>query len=73
MQSFITEAVSVCWLMVTRSPRVIISTAIPKESHSEFFNPYRKFGSKVDFVVWPIVKLANDEGQIVCRGTAVFK
>ncbi|XP_076070233.1 uncharacterized protein LOC143041944 [Mytilus galloprovincialis] len=73
VQSFITEAVSVCWLMVTRSPRVIISTTIPKESHSDSFNPYRKFGSKVDFVVWPVVKLSNDEGKIVCRGTAVFK
>ncbi|XP_076071787.1 uncharacterized protein LOC143043287 [Mytilus galloprovincialis] len=73
VQSYISEAVSICWLMVTRSPRVIISTTIPKESHSDSFNPYRKFGSKVDFVVWPVVKLSNDEGEIVCRGTAVFK
>ncbi|CAC5398545.1 unnamed protein product [Mytilus coruscus] len=73
VHSYITEALSLSWFMVTRNPRVFISTTIPKESHPQFYDTYSTDGSEVDYVVLPIVKWSTNENEIICKGIAAFK
>ncbi|CAC5415461.1 unnamed protein product [Mytilus coruscus] len=74
VHTYIREAVAICWLMVIQKPRVFISTAMPNKSQSESFDPYNKSKSElIDYVVWPVVKLSNNEGQVICNGIAEFK
>lgn len=37
------------------------------------YEPYSYPGSDVDFVVWPVIKQSDNEGQVICRGKAAFR
>ncbi|CAC5403002.1 unnamed protein product [Mytilus coruscus] len=75
VHTYITEALSLSWFMVTRNPRVFISTIIPRESHSQFYDSNSTNGSEVDYVVLPIVKWSTNENEneIIHKGIATFK
>ncbi|CAC5403001.1 unnamed protein product [Mytilus coruscus] len=73
VHTYITEALLLSWFMVTRNPRVFISTTIPKESHPQFYDSYSTDGSEVDYVVLPIVKWSTNENEIIRKGIAAFK
>lgn len=74
MNTYIREAVALCWLMAIQKPPVFISTVFPNKSQLESFDPYVKSKSEtIDYVVWPVVKLSNNEGQIICTGIAEYK
>lgn len=73
VHTYITESLSLSWFMVTRDPRVSISTTIPNESHPKYYDTYSTVGSEVDYVVLPMVKWSTNENEIIRKGIAAFK
>ncbi|XP_052076094.1 interaptin-like isoform X1 [Mytilus californianus] len=73
VHTYITDDLSLSWFMVTRNPRVFISTTIPKESHPQLYDSYSTDGLEVDYVVLPIVKWSTNENKIIRKGIAAFK
>lgn len=71
--TYITESLSLSWFMVTRNPRVSISTTIPNESHPQFYDTYSTDGLEVDYVVLPVVKWSTKKNEIIRKGIAAFK
>ncbi|XP_076071873.1 uncharacterized protein LOC143043476 [Mytilus galloprovincialis] len=71
--SYITEALSLSWFLVTRNPRVSISTTIPDESHLQFYDTYSTDGSEVDYVVLPMITWSTNKREIIRKGIAAFK
>lgn len=73
---YINKCVELCWLMAIQSPPVTIALDDAKKQEMPFDERRYKYftakGGTVDFVVWPVIRLAEADG-ILCKGVAQGK
>ncbi|XP_078325594.1 uncharacterized protein LOC111125019 isoform X3 [Crassostrea virginica] len=69
LQDFILSCLEVCWLSAIQDPPLAFDWNFPEGSDvtEKSVKPFTKSGSKVDYVVWPVMKLCAG-GDIICKG-----
>ncbi|KAL3879283.1 hypothetical protein ACJMK2_031585 [Sinanodonta woodiana] len=73
-KKYIDACVELCWLMVIQDPPVVIETPASKDSalDTNTYRAYTTTGPKVDFVVWPALRLHHG-GPLLTKGVAQGK
>ncbi|KAL3879284.1 hypothetical protein ACJMK2_031586 [Sinanodonta woodiana] len=73
-KKYIDACVELCWLMVIHDPPVVIETPASKDSafDTNTYRAYTTTGSKIDFVVWPALRL-HQGGALLTKGVAQGK
>ncbi|KAL3879315.1 hypothetical protein ACJMK2_031616 [Sinanodonta woodiana] len=73
-KKYIDACVELCWLMVIQDPPVVIETPASKDSafDTNTYRAYTTTGSKIDFVVWPALRL-HQGGALLTKGVAQGK
>ncbi|XP_056013052.1 trichohyalin-like isoform X2 [Ostrea edulis] len=68
-QSYIDRSTELCWLMSVQDPPVVIDfTAVHgQEMNDKTFRKFTKTGSKIDFLVWPMIRL-HKSGPLLQKG-----
>ena len=69
LQDFVLSCLEVCWLSAIQDPPLAFDWNFPEGSDvtEKSVKPFTKSGSKVDYVVWPVMKLCAG-GDIICKG-----
>lgn len=69
VQAFINGCLEVCWLSAIQDPPLAFDWNFPEGSDvaDKVVKLFTKSGTKVDFVVWPVMKLHVD-GDILSKG-----
>lgn len=69
IHTFINGCLEVCWLSAIQDPPLAFDWNFPEGSDvaDKVVKLFTKSGTKVDYVVWPVMKLHVD-GDILCKG-----
>ena len=68
---FVKRIVELCWWMQAVQPQVHLDCSIPTDGkfNQEHFKAYMKSGSKIDYIVWPVMFL-HENGPLLSKGVA---
>ena len=68
---FVKRIVELCWWMQAVQPQVHLDCSIPTDGkfNQEHYKAYMKSGSKIDYIVWPVMFL-HENGPILSKGVA---
>ena len=68
---FVKRIVELCWWMQAVQPQVHLDCNIPTDGKfiQEHYKPYMKSGSKIDYIVWPVMFL-HENGPLLSKGVA---
>ncbi|XP_060582835.1 putative leucine-rich repeat-containing protein DDB_G0290503 [Ruditapes philippinarum] len=71
VEPYTSECIEICWFMLIQDPPVVFAPLPIKGSSfdTNFYKPYTKSGTHVDFAVWPAL-LLHDGGPILAKGVA---
>ncbi|XP_062604832.1 uncharacterized protein LOC134266631 [Saccostrea cucullata] len=69
VQEFLNQSIEVCWFSAIQDPPLAFDWNFPEGSEmiDKYVKVFTKSGSKIDFVVWPVMKLHVD-GDVLCKG-----
>lgn len=68
---FAERCVELCWFMQITQPPIYLSARIPDNGmmNTDIFKAYMKSGTKVEYIVWPIMYL-HENGPLLTKGIA---
>lgn len=68
---FAERCVELCWFMQLTQPPINLSARIPDDGmmNTDIFKAYMKSGTKVEYIVWPIMYL-HENGPLLTKGIA---
>ncbi|XP_052808187.1 uncharacterized protein LOC128237042 isoform X2 [Mya arenaria] len=73
LTSYMDRCSELCWYMVNQNPPVCLDETV-RQSGDEFeresYRFYSHSGSKLDYIIWPALYLASQEGFLLVRGVA---
>ena len=69
-KQYMLKCVEICWMMVCHSPPVHLEwNYTGQEFDHQLIKPFTEDGTKVEFVVWPVMFL-HKNGPLLCKGVA---
>ncbi|XP_021372433.1 girdin-like isoform X2 [Mizuhopecten yessoensis] len=71
-EAYMKRCVFVCWFMTVQDPKVCITMKPSEMFDEDLYKPYTKKGKRLDYVVWPVLRL-HEGGPTIGKGVAQGK